>query len=835
MAYDRFMIAPMATGLETDQKPWLIPEDAFSRLNNAYIFRGRVRKKYGTQLMNENVSPSVAPLYSRLRINVGTLGSGNASGTVPGVIFNQGQLFSIGANIFTVQALGTPVDMLVVGTASTAWFNTTTGVFTFTGVAAADTTPVYWYPSQPVTGLITYQTNKSSLDPVYAFDTQFSYQYNLSGSGAWDVLGPVPPAAGSGIWTGADYQLFWGVTWQGETADIRYLFVTNNHRADGIQYWNGTIWQTLFAVTAFNLPSTIGTTNGSGNFTGTQAGGALGQAFIIGGQTFTVTTATLTSPYPLSVTGTGSGTGTYNIISNDLIFTGAAINKPIVYYTVSSTLATARMLVVFKNHLIALSPTLSTGDSYRNMAMWAAFGDPTAPNAWNNSVPGQGNNLVASTMEDIVSCEFVKDRLIVFFERSTYEFAYTGNYANPFQWNQLNTELGTESTFSVVPFDRICLAIGNVGIHSCNGQNVERIDNKIPDTIWNIRTGYNQINRVYGIRDYFAEQVYWTYPYGDDDQHSAVYPNKILCYNYKTGSWAQFDDSITVFGYYYAAPQTAITWESQDVLWDNDNITWDGGTGQALNQLILAGNQEGFVFVVNSEYSSNDPSLQMTNLLLDGNNNVVVTAISHNFNVGDYVYLTNINGLIGPFVGFYQIIQINTADTFIIQAQDLQSVLIAGSVYLGGGNISRVQQIDIYTKQLNLYIKDDRNAAIARVDFLVDKTASSEITVDCLLGTSSQGTIAGARATQTLLGNNVLTTSPYNPLLYPNEQYQDRLWHPVYMIAEGNAVQFRIYQTSAQDVPAGQVPQLANPSVFFQDFQMHAMTIYSTKTSSRAQ
>ena len=84
MAYDRFMIAPMATGLETDQKPWLIPEDAFSRLNNAYIFRGRVRKKYGTQLMNENVSPSVAPLYSRLRINVGTLGSGNASGTVPG-------------------------------------------------------------------------------------------------------------------------------------------------------------------------------------------------------------------------------------------------------------------------------------------------------------------------------------------------------------------------------------------------------------------------------------------------------------------------------------------------------------------------------------------------------------------------------------------------------------------------------------------------------------------------------------------------------------------------------------------------------------------------------
>src|SRR5690606_10613311 len=133
---------------------------------------------------------------------------------------------------------------------------------------------------------------------------------------------------------------------------------------------------------------------------------------------------------------------------------------------------------------VCFNPTITLnagGDVvYTNMAIWSAFGDPTVTDAWDNSKPGQGNSLVASTMEDIVSCEFIKDRLIVFFERSTYEFVFTGNQAFPFAFQQLNTELGSESTFSVVPFDKVALTIGNVGIHECNAVNVQRIDQKIP-------------------------------------------------------------------------------------------------------------------------------------------------------------------------------------------------------------------------------------------------------------------------------------------------------------------------------------------------------------------
>ena len=124
-----------------------------------------------------------------------------------------------------------------------------------------------------------------------------------------------------------------------------------------------------------------------------------------------------------------------------------------------------------------------------------SVGSPLDSSAWRQDLAGSGNALDASTTEAIITVEFVKDRLIVFFERSTWELVYTGNQAYPFNWQQINTELGAESTFSIVPFDKICIGVGNVGIHACNGANVERIDEKIPDTVFDIhnvvKAGYS--------------------------------------------------------------------------------------------------------------------------------------------------------------------------------------------------------------------------------------------------------------------------------------------------------------------------------------------------------
>ena len=47
MPMDRFLIAPFNTGLQRDLKPWLIMEDAFTSLVNSYVFRGRIKKRFG--------------------------------------------------------------------------------------------------------------------------------------------------------------------------------------------------------------------------------------------------------------------------------------------------------------------------------------------------------------------------------------------------------------------------------------------------------------------------------------------------------------------------------------------------------------------------------------------------------------------------------------------------------------------------------------------------------------------------------------------------------------------------------------------------------------------
>ena len=744
---DRYMIAPLDGGLQNNIKPWLIPDNAFSELNNVYPFRGRIRKRFGSRYMNSIVSPTIAQLSSRFRIEIDTTdGSGAASGTVPGAIFAVGQLFSVGTQIFTVYQTGTPADMLATGPGA-GTYNTSTGDYAITGTTLNDT-PVYWYPAQPVMGLITYQTALSNTDPTFGFDTQFSYTFT---NGSWDILGPIPPNANSAIWTGTNSNFFWGATWRGSPAasNLPLLFVVNNNPPDGIYYWNGN-------------------TSAWTNFTPTidEAG---------------------------------------------------------------NMLFTSLMIIPFKGYLVAINTWegMSAGAAvnYNARARWSSFNDAiTSSTSW-LSQPGAGNAIDAATMESAISCEFIKDQLVVNFERSTWSLAFTGNRIQPFTWQQLNTELGVESTFSTIPFDQAILGISNVGVHSCNGVNVQRVDDKIPDEVWDIYDGSTgtEVSRVYGIRDYYVEQAYWTFPNTDHDPANVTYPNKVLVYNYKDGTWGLNDDSITCFGYFYEANVSAVTWSSTDIFWDNDEITWSAGDEQQLNQIVLAGNQEGFVFIVDADLSTNASVLQITNLSIVSGR-VTISCIDHNLEVDDWIYLTNLNGITSPYIGNYQVFSVIDANTIAIIAPDLNAALLAGQVYTGGGTIARISRISMKTKQFNFYVKDGYNTAINKVDFLVDRTENGEVTVDYYASTGFQPLAIYGAATGTLMGTAIVETRPYTFVSF--EQQQDRLWHPTYPQVVGEAVQFRIYLTDAQ---MGQYEVASAP------FQLHAMTIYAQRTSSRLQ
>ena len=217
MPMDRFFIAPFDSnsGLQRNVKPFMITDEAFASLNNAYAWRGRIRKRFGSRWLGNTQQ------LTRLRINVGTTdNTGALSGIVPGASGAIGQMFSIGSNLFTVNAVGTPANLLINGTATTATFNTSTGAFVFAG--STPTTDVYFYPALPVMGMATYQNALIDDEPLIAFDTQYAYQY----IGGWErIAGEVTP--GAATWTGDNSQFFWFSTWAGVDASDYALFVTN--------------------------------------------------------------------------------------------------------------------------------------------------------------------------------------------------------------------------------------------------------------------------------------------------------------------------------------------------------------------------------------------------------------------------------------------------------------------------------------------------------------------------------------------------------------------------------------------------------------------------------
>lgn len=744
MAYDRFLIAPLNTGYETDLKPWLIPDDAYALLVNMYVFRGRLRKRFGSRLMGTG-SGAQAQLSSRLSINIGsTDGSGNISLTVPGSVFKVGQLFSIGTEILTVAVAGTPGVLLTTGTSATHTYNTSTGALVITGAAAA--TIAYFYPAEPVMGLTQYQSGAINNQPSYGFDTQFAYTFDAS-LGRWVRS----QSGGAPIFHGNNSQFFWAYNWRGITPNLKSLFVTNFNATvptpgagdDPMWAFNGTTWSNFSTSTIF--------------------------------------------------------------------------------LTDGSYVQTAKIIIGFKNRLLLLNVIERNADgtnsSYVNRLRYSFNGYPFAANAWlqpkqtNAGLSGAGAGFLdCPTEEAIIGAEFIKDQLIVLFERSTWSLVYTGNQILPFVWQKINTELGSQSTFSVVPFDKVVLAIGNTGVHACNGSNVERIDIKIPDLVFRIFDKATGVSRVAGIRDYFTEMVYWTFPQ-DDQPSNQPYPTQVLIYNYKNNSWAVNDDTITAFGYF--EQQTALTWQTSFMTWEEATFAWNSGNTQAQFRQIIAGNQQGFVYIIDTDLTRNSASRQISRIQQSGTN-MVLTMTDHMFSVGDFIAVENCQGVTGiPTMCRITAITTNTVT--------IPGITFSGT-YTGGGTAAFVSNIIILTKQWNPYVNQDRNVYVAKIDFGLLKTTNGQVTVDYYLSSAGFSMVDDAIATDSIVGTNVLETFAYPSI--PLESRQARIWHPIYFQGDGECIQ--LYITMNED-------QIAVPAIAWSDFQIEGMVLYTMPTSSRMQ
>lgn len=180
-----------------------------------------------------------------------------------------------------------------------------------------------------------------------------------------------------------------------------------------------------------------------------------------------------------------------------------------------------------------------------------------------------------------------------------------------------------------------------------------------------------------------------------------------------------------------------------------------------------------------------------------------------------FYLIENLTGTLALTQTIYQVAQVIDANAIAIfdpQATD--------GTYLGNGVATRVSRIDILTKAYNPFGENGQNVYLGKLDMYMDNT-QGEFTIDTYVSTSNQSMLLASESTGTLIGTNIVTTGPEEP---PLEQSQLQFWHPVYLQAEGEVVQVRMYLSDEQ---------MIDEDIALVGWTLNAMILYAMPTEIR--
>lgn len=766
--YKPLKITGMAAGLTQQREDFLLPDDGYPTLVNAYVWRERILRKKGFELLGRlqrnlaNYPSTGAPLLGV------TDGAGNFTGNIFTILIGLGLISSLefpsivlGSIGIHVNGDGTYIDdsagNLSNGSGGTGNVNYVTGAFTILN-SGQITSPIHlylfqYYPGLPVMGIRTRELQNSANDMTIFFDQIYAYIFNNT--------------------TSLFQEWIPGTTWNAHAGDVTatdFFFSTN--------YWVSGTASSPFGTANTKL---FWETNNTGQF------------------------GTNQDPPRIS-----DGTTWVNFFPS----TWSQIDA-------TNYLANWLAMLPYRGRLVTFNtwegPAANGLTQFSNRIRWSTIGNPFIPytnvvpaaGSWRDDIRGQGGFLDIPTSEDIVAVGFVRDNLVIYCERSTWQLRYTGRSIAPFQIERVNSELGAESTFSAVQFDTSLVGIGDKGVVECDSYKSERIDVKIPDFVFSFTTNNNGVARVQGIRDFINRLAYWTVPVSSAyaPQVNQIYPNIRLVYNYENDSWATFTDSLTTLGNFQ--PGNSRTWLNTPLPWIECDFNW-------INQIqqdpeIVGGNQQGFIEYLN-QLTNNDISLFISNITSDMIN-VTVTSPNHNLPQNSVI---QISGIIDPVFsvlnGNIYGINIIDSNTFTLATYDPLSrdfstpvSGIANSTYLGGGLIAIRENFNITSKKFN-FLDDGQSIQIGYIDILMQSTEPSNpgaITLNMYLDYNDDD------ASNTLPENEIPDSSPPSPdtffnSIIPttssllNNKGGTKFWQRVYCATRANFLTIQYTFSNAQ-------------------------------------
>lgn len=416
-------------------------------------------------------------------------------------------------------------------------------------------------------------------------------------------------------------------------------------------------------VTDVPTNSTTGTFTASGNITGGTINYVTGQIVI----NFAVApTALTTVQITASLQGdyfTGNNTNFFNAtnwnapdtpaflyMTNNVdfitTFNGTTLGRPAfgIYATSVTIKAPSQVLLpfkndiakcidikVFQNSLLLLRPTIFSDGSTvprafaENQAIY--YSCPTGNLSFSptnfvlgTEIAGNGGFVEASTGDIIQSASLIRDALIVFFTNSTFLFRGTNNPVDPLRFFQLNNSRSTNAPYGNIDYDSFASSMGAKGLIICDGVGVERYDEEVIDLFENInQNAFGQCNAA----RYDAQNQAWMlYPSTDKNINTS---DKIMVYNFLEKTWAIYIPNLGNLIQTPTSPNTLsclglgfttqdITWNDfaaggkwgpAGLAWDQANFAWNTFLVQDLTPSLLAGDQNGFVYIADDGPTDN--------------------------------------------------------------------------------------------------------------------------------------------------------------------------------------------------------------------------------------
>lgn len=824
MTYQPLLISNYETGLERDLEPWLLPNDGFPDLYDCYCWRGRIIRKLNDKQVGR---------LQRWQVAAGTIiGVHDAQPKVIGpIVFpslpvSPGSVsITDGTVIYYDDGIGNLISSTP-GYAITGISNAAAAVITFAALPALlNINDVIWISGAknaagtllPINGLPLTISNVGALNITVVYDS--------SADPAWVSGGAVGWYGGSINYATGTYTVtYWGAI-TGTNVVAKGMYFPNEPVMGLTEEDTTSINQE--ALIAFDMHNAYRFNNVVQQFED------ISFATSIAAQTGAITWNSTNSDFFWSVN-YANAVFTCNFVSGDPIrylatpSGGAECWRDFQPWTDKAAkypLLRCRMIFPYRGHLVVINTVekLAAGTlSFPQRARWSQQGTPyyltggqdTPPapfgynvDAWADNVGGKGGYADAATREEALSAGFIDDNLVVFFERSTWLLRYTNDPNNAFVWERVNMDLGSESTFSTITFDKGMFTVGNTGIITCDGNNVTRIDQKIPDEVFKFQNQNQGAKRVHGIRNFKRQLAYWTIP---NDVGGEIYPNRVLMVNYIEASYAYFKSSYTCFGTYQ--PAYDLRWNSLEMNtpWENWNFTWSNPVGQSFDPEIVAGNQQGFVMMIDQKMIP-EPSLfiqSITSVV-----HPVFTSPNHNLQSGQFISIVNLSGTgnLAQFENriFKVSVPIVNASTFTLSymtSTGPQNTFDPVFTYVSLGEIIVYNNFEVKTKRFNLGLNDGRQTSLGYTDFYVDLDKDGEFQCDVFIDEDTS---------RPIISNTVsLSAEPTTSFTLK------KTWKRSYTRMVGQLYQYRLYLNDSQ---------MYNQINHITDFALHGMMMWVGK------